>query len=271
MATSPRCTIAKMSSRRAPPASVIGCVRLGGAAPAGARLGDRAGGLLVGCDAQLVAREGDVVEAEHLDRHRRTGVGDLLAVLVEQRPHLAPAAAGDDGVADVEDAALDERDDDRAAARDRGWPRARTRPAGAFGFAMSGGSSTSETSRIASSSSSTPVPSVPDTSRTSVSPPHSSGTSSCSTSCWRRALRVGVALVDLGDRDDDRHLGRLGVADRLDGLRHDAVVGGDDEHRDVGGLRAAGAHGGERLVAGGVDERDLPVVLARPGMRRCAG
>src|SRR3989442_10967687 len=75
-----------------------------------------------------------------------------------------------------------------------------------------------------------------------------------------RALRIGVALVDLGDRDDDGHLGRLGVTDRLDGLRHDAVVGRDDEHRYVGRLRAAGAHGGERLVAGSVDERDLPVV-----------
>src|SRR3989442_5505775 len=42
-----------------------------------------------------------------------------------------------------------------------------------------------------------------------------------------RALRIGVTLVDLGDRDDDGHLGRLGVTDRLDGLRHDAVVGRD--------------------------------------------
>ena len=61
--------------------------------------------------------------------------------------------------------------------------------------------------------------------------------------------------------DDDRHLGRLGVADRLDRLRHHAVVGRDHEDRDVGGLRAAGAHGGERLVTRRVDERDRPVVL----------
>ena len=51
------------------------------------------------------------------------------------------------------------------------------------------------------------------------------------------------------------------VADRLDRLRHDAVVGGDDEHRDVGGLRTAGAHGGERLVPRRVDERDQAFVL----------
>ena len=40
------------------------------------RLGDRAGDLVGRRDAQLVARERHVVEAEHLDRHRRTGFGD---------------------------------------------------------------------------------------------------------------------------------------------------------------------------------------------------
>ena len=85
------------------------------------------------------------------------------------------------------------------------------------------------------------------------------------------AVRVGVLAVDLGDRDDDRHLGRRGVVDRLDRLRHHAVVGRDHEDDDVGGLGAAGAHGGERLVARRVDERDRAAVLRRPGRRRCAG
>ena len=74
------------------------------------------------------------------------------------------------------------------------------------------------------------------------------------------AVGVRVGPVDLVDGDDDRHCGRLGVVDRLDGLRHDAVVGGDDEHGDVGDLGAAGAHGGERLVARRVEERDLAPV-----------
>ena len=51
-------------------------------------------------------------------------------------------------------------------------------------------------------------------------------------------------------------LGRLGVANRLDRLRHDAVVGRHDQHDDVGDLRAARAHGGERGVTGRVDEGD---------------
>ena len=74
-------------------------------------------------------------------------------------------------------------------------------------------------------------------------------------------VRVGVGLVDLVEGDDDRHLGRLGVADRLERLGHDAVVGGDDDHRDVGDPGAAGAHGGERLVARRVEEDDALAVV----------
>ena len=73
----------------------------------------------------------------------------------------------------------------------------------------------------------------------------------------RDAVGIGVGLVDLVDRDDDRRVRRLGVADRLDRLRHHAVVGGDDEHDDVGDLGAARAHRREGRVAGRVDEGDL--------------
>ncbi len=43
----------------------------------------------------------------------------------------------------------------------------------------------------------------------------------------------------------------------FDGLRHHAVVGRHHEDGDVGRLRAAGTHGREGRVAGGVDEGDL--------------
>ena len=48
------------------------------------------------------------------------------------------------------------------------------------------------------------------------------------------AVGRGAGLVDLVDGDHDRHVGRLGVVDRLDRLRHDAVVGGHHQHDDVG-------------------------------------
>ena len=75
------------------------------------------------------------------------------------------------------------------------------------------------------------------------------------------ALGLGVRLVDLVDRHDDRHLGRSGVVDGFERLRHDAVVGRHHQNDDIGDLGAAGAHAGERFVTGRVDEDDLAAVL----------
>ena len=72
---------------------------------------------------------------------------------------------------------------------------------------------------------------------------------------------LGVRLVDLVDGDQDRHAGRPRVVDRLDRLRHHAVVRRDHDHREVGDLGAAGAHRRERLVARGVEEGDQLAVL----------
>ncbi len=68
--------------------------------------------------------------------------------------------------------------------------------------------------------------------------------------------RVRRRKVDLVHRDDDRLAGVLGMADRLAGLRHHAVVRGDHQDDDVGDVRAAGAHGGERCVPRSVEESD---------------
>src|SRR6266545_3751459 len=73
-------------------------------------------------------------------------------------------------------------------------------------------------------------------------------------------VRIGVGLVHLVDRDHDRHLGGARVVDRLDGLRHDAVVGRDHQDHDVGHPGASGAHPGEGLVARCVEEDDLAAV-----------
>ena len=70
------------------------------------------------------------------------------------------------------------------------------------------------------------------------------------------ALRVRAGHIHLVHGHDDGDLRRLGVVDGLYGLRHDAVVGRHDEDGDIRDGRAAGAHGGERLVARGVQEGD---------------
>ena len=69
-------------------------------------------------------------------------------------------------------------------------------------------------------------------------------------------VRIGFRLVDLVDGHDDRHIGSLGVVQRLNGLRHDAVISSNNQHRDVGGLGATSTHGREGLVTRGVDEGD---------------
>ena len=83
---------------------------------------------------------------------------------------------------------------------------------------------------------------------------------------------VGLGVVHLVDGDDDRRLRRLGVLDRLDGLRHDAVIGGDHQHHDVGDRGAAGAHLGEGGVTRRVDEGDRQAGRRHsPDRRRYAG
>ena len=85
--------------------------------------------------------------------------------------------------------------------------------------------------------------------RTCSVPPHSSGMTPYSVELLAHAVGVRAGLVDLVDGHHDGHVCGLGVVDGLDGLRHDAVVGGHHQDDDVGHLGAAGAHGGEGLVA----------------------
>ena len=68
------------------------------------------------------------------------------------------------------------------------------------------------------------------------------------------AVWIGVGLVYLVDRDDNRNLGVLGVVNRFQSLGHDAVVGGDNQDYDVGNLGSAGAHHRKDFVAWCVQE-----------------
>ena len=81
----------------------------------------------------------------------------------------------------------------------------------------------------------------------------------CSTIWVRTRLGSASSLSTLLTATTIGHLRRLGVVERLQRLRHHAVVGRHHQDGDVGDLRASGAHRGERLVAGRVDERDLAV------------
>ena len=74
----------------------------------------------------------------------------------------------------------------------------------------------------------------------------------------RSSLRFG--LIDFVDGHDDGHFGGFGVVDGFLGLRHHAIVGGDDQHDDVGNFRSARTHASESFVTGRVDENDAAVI-----------
>ena len=182
---------------------------------------------------------------------------DALDPIVEQRLQRALDRADHHQVADVQRAALDQhrRDGPRAlssfastTAPTAGSMRVRLRLDLRLGHQLDG-----------LSRSSMPSPVRAETGTASTSPPYSSTTTSCSASCCLTRSGLAVA-VDLVEGDDDRHVGGAGVVDRFARLGHDAVVGSHHEHRDVGGLGAACAHRGERLVARRVQERDPAAV-----------
>ena len=231
--------------------------------------GDFAGARLVLDDGDAVAGFRRAGEAEHLDRASKAALrvtfSPLSSSSARTRPHCEPATT-------ISPTFSVPRWTSTVATGPR--PRS-SRASMTVPSAVRSGSalrsSSSACSAIASSSLSRLVCLVAETSTSSVSPPIASTcTSYCSSSCCTRC-GIGVGLVDLVDRHDDRHVGRLGVADRLDRLRHDAVVGGHDQHDDVGHLGAAGAHRREGRVAGRVDEGDLLRRPARsPDRRRYA-
>src|SRR5690606_21854937 len=68
------------------------------------------------------------------------------------------------------------------------------------------------------------------------------------------AVRISGRLVALVDGDNDRYFRSAGVHDRVFSLRPHAIIGGDYQENSVRRLGSAGAHGGKRGVAGGIQE-----------------
>ena len=176
-------------------------------------------------------------------------------MIVDQRAHPAPFAAGDKNVADAQRAALDEHGGDRAAAAlDLGLED------DAFGRAVRIGFQIEQLGlqqdrlfeaveiglfqRRDLDVENLAAELFDDDLVLQQFLPH--------------PLGPRILFVHLVDGDDDRRLRRLGVADRLDRLLHDAVIGGDHQHHDVGDVGAARAHRGKGLMAGRVDKGDLP-------------
>ena len=227
----------------------------------GAGLTDGAGlGQLRG-DPELVTGLGRLGEPEYLDRRRRGRLLDLVPVVVDQGLHLAPCGASHDRVADPQGALLHD---------DRGH-----RPTTDLELRLDDDAPGTALGRrlqlLDLGDQHDLLQQVLDAEGLQgrhldgdgVAAP-GLGHESVLRQLLEHAVGVGLVPVDLVDRHDDRHVGRVGVADGLDGLGHDAVIGGHHQDHDVGHLGTTGTHGREGFVTGGVDERDrvaLPLDL----------
>ena len=67
---------------------------------------------------------------------------------------------------------------------------------------------------------------------------------------------LAVRLIDLVDGYNDGYIGSLGMVDGFNGLGHDAVVRSHNQYGNISDLSAAGTHGGECLMSGGIQEGD---------------
>ena len=175
--------------------------------------------------------EGSCLEAEHFDRCRRAGDLERPAAVVDERAHAADDRPGDDVVADAQRAVLHEHGRHRtAAAIELGLEhRAERRPLRVglvladFGDEQNHLEQQIEALLLLRRD-------LDEHRRAAPFLGHEVQVGELPLD--RLGIRAG--LVDLVDRDDDRHVRRARVIDRLLGLRHDAVVGRDDENDDVG-------------------------------------
>src|SRR5439155_1735571 len=203
-----------------------------------------------------IPRRGTAAEPLDLDRVGRAGALDLLAARVDQRADSARVCADDDRVSLLQGAVLDQHGRDGASpavqpALDDHAPGCTVR----VGFELQDlGLERGHLEEL--------VDARPllrrrrDVDR--LAPPLLRDEAMVG-ELTLDALGIGLGLVHLVHDDEDRHVRRSRVVDRLDGLRHDAVVGGHHEDDDVGRLGAAGAHRRERLVPWRVQERNLAV------------
>lgn len=74
-------------------------------------------------------------------------------------------------------------------------------------------------------------------------------------------IGVSTRLIHLVDSEYHRYAGRLGMVDRLDSLRHDGIVGRDDDDGYICHLGTTGTHSGKGRVTRRIEEGDMLAIL----------
>ena len=219
-----------------------------------ALVGDFARRAVVVHDVERVAGLRGAVQTEHLHGRRGTCRLHLLAVLVEHRLHAARVGSREDHVADAERTALhQDRRDVAAALVERRFDDRTLRLLVGIGFQVEHLGFQQhffeqfvEVDALLGRNLLVLVFAAPRLHEVVHL-----------RELFLDVVGVGVGFVDLVDGEYHRHAGGLRVVDRLDGLRHDVVVGCDDDDGNVRDGGAARTHGREGFVARGVEERDL--------------
>ena len=207
-----------------------------------------AGAAVVLDDADELAGLGDAVEAEHLDRVAGDGLLDALARVVVHRADACPSSSRRRRASPTFSVPRWTSSVTTGPRPGSSLDSMTTPEASAFGLALS--SSSSATTWIVSSRSSRPCFVLADTSTNSVSPPHSAGCRPRVRHLGAHAGRVRALLVDLVDRDE-----RSAPRPPSRGRSPRSVCGFTPSSAATTitamsvTLGAAGAHGGERLVA----------------------
>ena len=235
----------------------------GGAGGELAFLGEVAGGLFILNHGKFLAGLGHAVQPKHFHSHRGAGFLEPLVLLIDERAHAPVILAAKYDVAHAQGALAHQHGGGGAAGFQAGLDDV------ALGIAVRVGlqlqqvgleqdhldklvhAQLGQAGAFHENGIATPVV----------------GNQPVFLQLLAHAHGVGVRMVDLVDRHDDRHLGRARMVQGLQRLRHDAVVGRNDQDDDVRDVRAARAHGAEGLVAGRVQKRELLDVLLALGMR----
>src|SRR6266511_1424571 len=222
-----------------------------GLEPVGALAGELAGAAVVLDDLDSLAGVDDALEAEHLDRHPGDGLVDARAGEVVHRPDPPPLRTRDGGVPHPQRAALHEHRHDGPAAgvevrfyHGPGGRCIRVR----FQL-LELGDQQDHLQQVVE-----PLLGLRRDVAVDGLPSPVLGIEVVLRELTPHLVGLGVGAIDLVDGDHHRDLRGARVVDRLDRLRHDTVVGRDDDHGEVGDLGPAGPHRRERLVSRGVEE-----------------